>query len=47
MLDELKKINEQHMEILVKNNLEHSVYFATAKKCESENWYYLNLQLKQ
>lgn len=32
MLNELKKINQQHMALLMENNLEYSAYFAEAKK---------------
>jgi hypothetical protein len=31
MLYELKKINEQHMAILMENKLEHTAYFTKAK----------------
>ena len=37
MLDELKKINEQHMAILMENKLEHTAYFTKAKKWELED----------
>ena len=46
MLDELKKINEQHMAILMENKLEHTAYFTKAKKWELEDWFYFKLQLK-
>ena len=34
MLDELKKINEEHMAILIENKLEHTAYYTEAKKWE-------------
>ena len=37
MLDELKKINKQHMAILMENKLEHTAYFTKAKKWELED----------
>ena len=37
MLDELKKINKQHITILMENKLEHTAYFTKAKKWELED----------
>ena len=37
MLDVLKKINEEHMAILVENKLEHTAYYTEAKKWELED----------
>ena len=37
MLDELKKINEQHLAILIENKLDHTAYYAEAKKWELED----------